>query len=438
MENKTIELFMNKLVDYLKKGYRGLFAIADQGLYSGTNFLVNILFARMMTPDDFGLFVLSFSIIVVFQQIYSSIILEPMSVLGAKHSGQGLNNYIIGQFKLQFIFTVLTGLVIIALLGGINALVPQSPILDLLILWGIFLPINQLLFFMRRAYYILQRPGVSAFGSMLYSIVLVGCTYLISKSGYLTPKTAVLFFAIASLVGSVLIVNLLKADKSSKSSPPLVLLRQNWAFGKWFFLSSVLVGTALQSQVYLSGGLLGIEEAGIVKVLQSFIQPVTLTFAAIASYSLPIISADFAKKREVEAKKKVVIITAIQVFVAVVFEIVLIFAGEYLEALIYRGQYAQYVGLLPIWGIIPIFLALSNGISLLHYAAQKSQALLYSSLVWMVMNFGVGSLLISRYNLYGASYSAVLGYLSTTIVFGILYWLWFMKPSKEGSHPHRV
>ena len=45
---------------------KGLYAVLDQGLISGSNFLLTILLARWLAPEQYGAYALSFAIFVFF------------------------------------------------------------------------------------------------------------------------------------------------------------------------------------------------------------------------------------------------------------------------------------------------------------------------------------------------------------------------------------
>jgi hypothetical protein len=49
----NIELRTLNLISWFKKGS---LAVLDQGLFSGANFIVNILLARWLAPEEYGAF----------------------------------------------------------------------------------------------------------------------------------------------------------------------------------------------------------------------------------------------------------------------------------------------------------------------------------------------------------------------------------------------
>src|SRR5271170_1290937 len=67
----------SKFVRWITKG--GL-AILDQGLISGSNFLIGILLARWLMPAQYGAFALAFSVFLLLSYVYQSFLAEPQAV----------------------------------------------------------------------------------------------------------------------------------------------------------------------------------------------------------------------------------------------------------------------------------------------------------------------------------------------------------------------
>src|SRR5258708_26936586 len=70
---------LGRLVPWAAKGG---FALADQGLISGSNFVISILLARWLVPEQYGAYAVAFGIFILLTVLYQSLLLEPMAVFG--------------------------------------------------------------------------------------------------------------------------------------------------------------------------------------------------------------------------------------------------------------------------------------------------------------------------------------------------------------------
>src|SRR5437667_8391167 len=72
---------------------KGVWAILDQGLISSSNFLIGILLARWLLPEQYGAFALAFEIFSMLALSYQAMILEPMAVFGPSTYGNRTGEY---------------------------------------------------------------------------------------------------------------------------------------------------------------------------------------------------------------------------------------------------------------------------------------------------------------------------------------------------------
>ena len=67
-----------------------LISLADQAVFSGSMLLVNILLARWTSPEEFGAFAVLFAVFLIFAGFHNALIVEPMSVFGARKEAAAL------------------------------------------------------------------------------------------------------------------------------------------------------------------------------------------------------------------------------------------------------------------------------------------------------------------------------------------------------------
>src|SRR5213078_3636379 len=73
----------SSLNDTARWAGRGALAVADQALFAGSHFILNILLARWLTPTDYGAFALAYSIFLLAVAFHGALLLEPMVIFGS-------------------------------------------------------------------------------------------------------------------------------------------------------------------------------------------------------------------------------------------------------------------------------------------------------------------------------------------------------------------
>jgi hypothetical protein len=143
-----------------------LFSTADQGLFSGANFLGAILLAKSVSPEEYGAYSVAFAIYLLFTSFYTSLVLEPVSVLGWNLStALGTLKYLyrLGLFHLSLTVPLLIGVVISSIFAG--------KLRPVLLMMAAALPFALLIWGIRRVAYVYTKPPAfaAAFIAFLFS-----------------------------------------------------------------------------------------------------------------------------------------------------------------------------------------------------------------------------------------------------------------------------
>jgi O-antigen/teichoic acid export membrane protein len=94
--------------------------LADQGVFAATNFIANVLFARWLSPIDYGLFAVSFSGYLLLTVVHFGAILEPLLVQSAKVEPERMRSYIVVLIEAHLI--MMLGISLLAALSFLIAL----------------------------------------------------------------------------------------------------------------------------------------------------------------------------------------------------------------------------------------------------------------------------------------------------------------------------
>jgi O-antigen/teichoic acid export membrane protein len=419
-------------IEHLKNwGIKGSLSILDQGLYSGTNFVLSVLLARWLLPSQYGAFSIAFAVYLFTYQIHNSIIIEPMSVLGPINMHHRLTDYLRDQIKLHFVVGVLGGLIIIVV--GLVILVFNQVLGQAVSMVGIVLSFMLLPLLLRRGFYLFQKPQLALYGSVVYAIFLTGGLWITTISTGISINAAFLLFGLAGLASGIFLLKKIPSVQSISNSISATW-SSNWKYGKWLVYSSLLIALAAQAQTFVVGAMLGLSDAGAFRALQNFVQPVILLFAAISALALPSLSYDFGKGNTDKLKRKGRYLFALFLLVSLCFEILLLIYGSALETIIYDGKFLSYAHLIPLWGLVPIAGTFTYVYYFLLQSIQRPKAILIGSTVWSATSAILSVVLSIEWGIVGATISVVLGYLFSGIAFGLLYRYYISESNGTRRH----
>jgi O-antigen/teichoic acid export membrane protein len=428
------KIVREKLIDnfaYLKRwGLKGGLAIIDQGLFSGSNFVLNILLARWLSPSAYGAFSIAFAAYLFFSGFHNALILEPMSVFGTAKYFNNLKNYISNQFVIHVIVSVVVG-VFVLLLGYIllyfhlvNVAISQC-----IIYLGIFLPLMLLMWVARRACYVLGKSSWAVFGSLVYSILLLGGINIIHYNN--VDSNMILCFAVmgfASLIGSCLIIGLIRFGYFSVLHNKLSwrnLLNEQWLFGRWIVLAAFFYFLGSQIQVFFTASMLGLESAGAFRAVQNLILPMLQILAAVTTMIFPSIAFEFGRCDYEAVRRKSIRFVIIMVVISIFYELILLVGADWIDRNLYNGKYTDYGWLIPLMGLAPVINAFVAGFSLILRSLQKPHFYLIDKILAAIIGSTSAFFFIMYWNVAGAVLSLILVEVIGLITHWWLYQRWF-------------
>ncbi|MCU1296550.1 MAG: Membrane protein involved in the export of O-antigen and teichoic acid-like protein, partial [Acidobacteriaceae bacterium] len=77
---------------------KGSAAVLENGLVSGSNFIISIFLARWLSQPQYGAFALAFSIALLLFLVHYALVLEPLSVYGGAMAASSLRPYLNSLF----------------------------------------------------------------------------------------------------------------------------------------------------------------------------------------------------------------------------------------------------------------------------------------------------------------------------------------------------
>ncbi len=343
-----------KLVPWAMKG--GL-AILDQGVFTGSNFVISILLARWLSPEQYGSYAVAFAIFLFILTFYQALLLEPMLVFGGSVYRNCLRGYLKALLKLHVGLSV--GIVLIL---GVSAGValkwePTSSLPSALVGVAFAAPSILLFWLVKRTFYLKLSPAPSAGAAVLYCVLTMGGLAFVYKHGLLSVFSALMLMGIGSLGASASLLIYLKLRLSSAQEAPSVLDigGRHWRYGRWALGANAMMWVPINLFYPLLSRFSGMAQAGELRALMNFASPMLQTCAALSSLMLPYSARVLEQRGSAGVNVILKRMTLLCVGCAVPYWAVLLaFRGPAFRML-YSGRYTEVIYLLPIVALVSIF-----------------------------------------------------------------------------------
>lgn len=408
-----------KFLPWVAKG--GL-ALLDYGFYSGANFLLGILLARWMAPEQYGAYALAFSIFILVTFLYQALLLEPLSVFSGTTYRSNLRGYLKSNLWLHWGISV----VICLLLGGAAVAAKvwwHSPV-SAMAFAGMtaatpFILIHAL---GRRSFYLKLSPGPAAFGSSFYCILVVAGSFLVYKLGWLSAFSAFLVMGLAALVGGFIMIFQLDRKLEPATAPMLLseTWRKHWEYGKWALGTCVVGWIPTYVYIPLVSKFSGLAVAGELRALMNLGGPVLQTYAALSMLFLPYaarVQGEEGRKGATALTRKLAVLF---VAGALVYWVILIPLRRPLFQLLYNGKYMDSAALLPLFAAETIIWSAALGPAILLRAMEYPRSLFFANSAASVVAI-IGGIPATRYfGLTGVIWSMVTAQILYVLVAFIL------------------
>ena len=268
---------------------RGALALLDQGLISGANFIVGILLARSLAPDEYGAYALAFEAFLFLTVVYAALILEPLSVFGSSVFTNSTREYLGILLRIHIVMAMAIFVALGICAWVLEQVYPHGELALALIGVAIAAPCVLLFWLARRGFYVKLSPLQAALGALIYAVVVLGGLLIFYHYRLLSPFVAFLLMAVGSAITApVMLVRLgvsLKLRLATFRAAEVI--RRHWGYGRWALGSAVAIWFSGAIYYPVLGSFHGLADAGALKALMNFSSPVGQAFAAMSLLSLP-------------------------------------------------------------------------------------------------------------------------------------------------------
>lgn len=383
-------------------------ALGDQLVVSGFNFLSNILLARILGIEEFGRYVLAWTIVLFVQNLQFSTISSMMLSVGPKQNAAETRAFFGAVFVHQAIFAVASaglalsgGYVAAAAFPSLRLNTIALPLAVAVICW-------QTQDFFRRYFFSVNRPEISFF---IDTIRYVGQTIAILAMSTWLPAnsvTALWLISAAATAGALAAIPYVPPLEYSLRAVIGAGL-QGWHFSKWLIASALVVFLFTNLFTFAAGIVLGAAAVGAMKAAFTLVSIANVVIEACVNVIPTGASRKFIREGRrglISYLKKV----AIYGTLAIALLLAAILAGpKFWLHLFFGSEYEAYWNLVLWYAGIEIMIFLGLVVGTWYRTLESTRAIFYANAFSVMLSLAVAYPLISHFGVTGVVVGLMMG-----------------------------
>jgi O-antigen/teichoic acid export membrane protein len=396
-----------KLIPWAMKG--GL-AVLDQGIFSGSNFVISILLARWLSAEQYGMYAVAFAVFLFLVNFHQALLLEPMLVFGSSVYRDCLLGYMKALLLLHLgvslvvVFGLCVSAAVVYKLGQANGL-PGA-----LVGVAFAAPTVVLLSLTKRTFYLKLSPAPSAGAALLYCALTMGGLALVYRHNHLSPLSAFLLMGLGGLGASIVLLAYLGFRLSSTQVAPTLMetCRRHWRYGRWALGANAMMWIPINAFYPVLSKFSGMAQAGELKALMNFAAPMLQACAALHTLILPYAARVLQERGSAGVSIVLRRMTLLCVSCAVPYWVVLLLFRGPAFRMLYSGRYTEVAYFLPVVALASVAGSAFFGPSIV-LRSMESPGLIFAAVsVSSCVSMAIGMPLTRAWGLGGAVWSIVL------------------------------
>lgn len=418
--------FKRNLIPWLSKGG---FAILDQGLISGSNFLLSILLARWLSAEQYGAYAVAFGFFVLLSLVYNCLVLEPMAVFGGSSYHGSLRGYLGSLIWIHVAFSAAIATAFGASTFAAWRMSPGGGLGGALGGVTIASPCVLLFWLARRSFYLELSPAKSALGALVYFGLSLSGMFGLYHWGILSSFSAFVLVGFAALITSFYLLIVLRMELANQpfAHSTKTVWGRHWRYGRWALGGAVASWIPANIYYPLLSSFGGLAHSGQLKALMNLTLPVEQVKMALGLLFIPYAARTLEHEGREGAKSLSRRMTLVSLSVAVGYwAVILIFKGSVFH-LLYSGRYSEVTALVPLAAFGSIAWCGSFGSSIALRAMESPASVFAAFSMATVLSLVIGIPAVWRFGVAGAVWG-----INTSDVLSWILLVWLLQQKVAG------
>ena len=399
-------------------GRKGLIALADQAIVSAGNFFMGIIIGRTCSKDQYGIYMLGFSIVLFFINLQTTLILSPYTVYSPRLKDAEHLQYTGSTLIHQLVLSLLSiiGLSACGLILSLNT--SYGDLKNIVCLLAIVI-----MFILLKEYV----RGICFAGLQMETVLLldifgiaiqISCVLILA---YFNLLSAYIAYLVIGIVSGIIALGWLISHKllfSIRLKQSIYDFRQNWSFAKWVFASNTTFLISSQLYPWFLAIFWGTSATGTFSACWSIIALINPLLLGIGNFLGPKMA--HARTKGVQELHHVANkATSYLTILTGLFVVVMLLFGNQFVIFVYGVKYAGNGAVVSILGLGILASAISVASSYGLWAMERSELNFQINLISLGVTLSFGLLLAKSLGPIGVAFGLLLG---NTLVSTVRYY----------------
>lgn len=386
---------------------KGLWAIIDQSAFAISNFLLGIVLARWLSPEQYGTYVTAMTALWFVGLIHTALITEPMLVFGPSRYQHQLQVYLGHLVFVHIAFSLIMGILlfgIVAINYWILGLTEFVTVLCMIAVAGGFILFTWL---MRRACYVELQARMSATSGIGYTVIILAGTYLLNLNQVLSPIFAILLTGLASLLVGIWLSQRMKViyvlQHSALSISTVAL--EHWNYGRWLVIARVFSWFPESLWYWILPFWSSLGSSGAFRAIMNLNLPV---HHAIAVFSLLLTPTLVKARGSAKFTKILVLSTVLLTLASMSYWFILFTFRTNIVEWLYNGRYQDYADITLTLGLWPAIVGIGTVLNAALRALEKPESIFRCYTYSFILSISLGVFLTARLGAWGSALGLVI------------------------------
>jgi O-antigen/teichoic acid export membrane protein len=393
----------------------GLITVADQGIVSITNFLTGVILGRACAKEEFGLYMLGFSIVFFMMNLQTSLISTPYMIYSPRLKGNAQALYTGSTLIHQFALSALT--ILCLAVGGVVLSLGMGPQGLAPVVWAVVVVIAFILLrdYARQVCFARLRMRTALLLDSCVAVAQIGGVLLLAYLGVLSASRAYWVIGTACGLAALAWLIWMRTEFTLRISQAILNLGHSWSFGKWVFASSLLWTLSMSLYPWFLAAFHGTASTGVWAACAGIVSVGNPLLIGGQNFLGPKIAHSFAEGG-CSALRRFAFRASIVFSVLMIPSCLILLAyGDSLMVLLYGAKYAGK-------GMVVSVLAVNVLVSAAAFSYSRALFALGRVNVDFMVNFAalfclltLGLWLVRKWGPLGAAYSLLIANIAATV-----------------------